>query len=282
METYQIVHDTLLDLENQYFKLARYHPAISNPCTNGGIQFAAIDTRHRPKPGEKEDQKPLPVVCVVGINYTQEPLPSTGMPPPFSYLSRSAVPRVAEPTGSRSKVAQLIAAYNRNTAYWTASTAKKGAVYPNESGPFGAKSATVKSGLTSAGSPKRKFTDLKDEFILVMTNRCPFITQLKWEDQIRKNRPLCDALLRGWPNHSYMNDLYCRLSHSVDLWIGHSAIWTHGPLYGTAYVWPYFRNFVRHNSIKEWLLSPNINPQAHLWINGCFRVEGNLRYDLFK
>lgn len=268
MQTYQIVHNTLLDLENCYFRLARTHYPTPNSFVTGGIQFAAVDTQQKVNPN------PMPVICVVGINYTQQPW--SGKQAFFSYLSRGSVPKLEKTTtSSRNAVAQLLAAYNRNSAGWTARGAK-GAVYPNELGPFGSPSATPKR-LAS-----HNFTNLKDEFILVMTNRCPFITALKWENQIRTTPQLCHALLQGWPNNNYMNDLFVGLGKAVDLWIGHSAIWTHGSLYGTAYVWPYFRSFVGRHRIQKWLLSPNINPQAHLSFNGCFRASGNRRYPLFK
>ena len=268
MQTYQIVHNTLLDLENRYFRLARTHFPAPDNCATGGIQFAAVDTKHKLNP------EPMPVICAVGINYTQKPW--RGKHAFFSYLSRGSAPKVEKTTtGSRNAVARLLAAYNRNSADWTARSAK-GVIYPNEPGPFGSPSATPKR-LVS-----HNFTDLKDDFILVMTNRCPFITALKWEDQIRTNAPLCDALLQAWPNNSYMNDLFLGLGKAVDLWIGHSAIWTHGSLYGTAYVWPYFRCFIGRHRIQKWLLSPNINPRAHLSFNGCFRAPGNRRCVLFK
>jgi hypothetical protein len=196
MQTYKIVHNTLLDLENCYFRLARTHFPAPDNCATGGIQFAAVDTQHKLNP------EPMPVICVVGINYTQKSLAPTGKRAFFSYLSRGPVPKVEKTTTrSRNAVAQLLAAYNRNSAAWTARSAKDD-VYPNEPGPFGSSSATPKR-LAS-----HNFTNLKDEFILVMTNRCPFITALKWKDQIRKTPALCDALLQTWPNNNYMDDLF--------------------------------------------------------------------------
>src|SRR5258708_5133911 len=171
MQTYQKVHADLLALETQYFALAKVQYLTPNACATGAIQFAAIDTLFA------RDPKPKPVVCVVGINYTQQPKRSLAC---FHYLGGVAgLPKVEQSdTGSRNAVAHLIAAYNRNTADWTASSGK-GAFYPNEIGPFGSASATPRR----LGS--HDFLEVKDEFILAMTNRCPCITALKWEEQIR-------------------------------------------------------------------------------------------------
>lgn len=140
MQTYQKVHDDLLDLETQYFAQARSLYPAPNACVTGGIQFAVIDTLY------KDDPKPKPVVCVVGINYTQRP---TQAPAFFPYLGGVAgPPRVADATTSCKAVAELIAAYNRNTPYWTAKSAV-GIYYSGASGPFGSPAATTKSKLLS-------------------------------------------------------------------------------------------------------------------------------------
>jgi hypothetical protein len=160
MQTYNMVHAAVLALENRFFNLALNQFPNPNNCYTGGIQFAAVDTL-----GGRDPEHLLPVVCVVGINYTQDPKVSPAF---FPYLGKtSGLPRVAQTdAGSRNTIAQLIAAYNRNTAAWNANS-PNGHFYPNECGPFGAVAASAKTGLVS-----HDCNSLKDKFILVMTNRC--------------------------------------------------------------------------------------------------------------
>jgi hypothetical protein len=114
-------------------------------------------------------------------------------------------------------------------------------------------------GLTSHNS-----TAFKNQFILVMTNVVPFITQNEWQDQVRLTPHACEELARS-QSASHLDDLLNALGTSIDLWIGHSSI------YGTAWVWPKFADFVRRNNIQEWLVTGNISGRAHLYFDGAFR-----------
>jgi hypothetical protein len=108
-----------------------------------------------------------------------------------------------------------------------------------------------------------------------MTNLCPFISELEWQAQAKKTPTACRELVGSWPNEDYLDDLYDRIGGSVDLWIGHSAI------RGTEWVWPGFSAFVKRHGVKDWLLTPNISPRAHLYLDGSFRVRTNPFFSLF-
>lgn len=261
METYAIVHKYLLELEKQYFPKAKTLYATPGDCATGGIQFGVVDNY------QNRSAEPMPVVCAFGINYTRE---KSVAPAFFPYIGRDLGPKVEQGTNSRDEVAFVIAAYNRNTDEWTANS-ELSVYYENQSGPLGSRAATAKSKLVGI-----HFADLRNKFILVMTNRCPFITSLDWQDQVNTNWVKCDALLKEWPNNDYLDDLYSRLGKSVDLWIGHSSI------YGTEFVWPYFKTFIQRHAIQEWLLAPNINPRANLQFDGQFCVPEHKLFPLFR
>jgi hypothetical protein len=255
METYQNVKEILLNLERQNFPHAQ--TAFAAPCEliTGGIQFAALDTYHCQR------QERLPVVCAFGINYTQQ---SKVAPAFYSYRGRkggAAILVDAKSTGSRNAIACLIAAYNRNTTAWLS----KGSVNFDQSrrevGPFGTCSATA---------------GISNDFILVMTNRSPFLTGRAWQIEAKKNRSACQSLLNAYPNQHYFSQFFSQLGCAIDLWIGHSAI------DGTAWVFPYFRDLVRSYNVKKWLLTPNISSRTSLNIRKNFSVQRHRLHELFR
>ena len=69
--------------------------------------------------------------------------------------------------------------------------------------------------------------------------------------------------------------LFDQIGEVVDLWIGHSAIT------GKEWVWPSFLDFVQQKNIAHWLLTLNINSQAHLSFDGTFRRKNNPLFPLF-
>ncbi len=263
MNTFGRVAADVSDLERIYFeRLAsglQWTDAL-RACITGAVQFAAIDPFHR------EQRSSLPVICTVGINYTQGGVQSTGGL--IRYHARGKAPSVERATSSRPAVALAIAAYNRNTAAW--SNPGVGQTPASPLGAYGSASATKDSGLLSHDA-----SDLKGRFILVMTNLCPYITLSEWQKQTKRTPVECQTIVNQWPRDEYMDDLYRRIGPSVDLWIGHSAI------YGTKWVWPSFSAFVIRNKVKNWLLTPNISPRAHLYLDGAFRDKQNPLYSLF-
>lgn len=255
MDTYQNVHRILLDLERQSFAAAALALAAPSDCATGGIQFAALDSSH------SQSQRMLPVVCVLGINYTQEPSRAASF---YSYTGRIQAREIevdAALTGCRNAVADLIKAYNRNVGAWLSTGIVHFDPSVGEVGPFGSPSATA---------------GMSDDFMLVMTNRSPFITRLKWQKQVAETPLDCDALLNTWPNNEYLDHLLSQVGNVVDLWIGHSAI------DGTKWVFPFFRDLVTRHNIKTWLLTPNISSQTSLNIKRHFSVPGHRLYPLFS
>lgn len=255
MDTYQNIHRILLDLECQFFPAATAALATPSQCITGGIQFAALDSCHC------KSQRMMPVVCVLGINYTQGGTQAASF---YSYAGGIGGPRIqvhARLTGCRNGAADLIKAYDRNVETWLSTGLVNFDPSVGEVGPFGSPSATAR---------------IRDDFILVMTNRCPFITRLRWQKQAAETPFECDALLSAWPNNEYLDDLFSRLGKAVDLWIGHSGI------DGTEWVFPFFRDFVTRHNIKTWLLTPNISSQTSLNIKRYFSAQGHRLRPLFR
>jgi hypothetical protein len=254
MDTYQNVHGILLDLERESFPAAALALAAPSECATGGIQFAALDSFH------SQSQRSLPVVCVLGINYAQEPRRAASF---YSYSGIEAreIEVEAVLTCCRNAVADLIKAYNRNVEAWLSTGQVNFDPSVGEVGPFGSPSATA---------------GISDDFILVMTNRCPFITRLKWQRQVAETPLDCKALLNTWPNNEYLDQLFAQVGEAVDLWIGHSAI------DGTKWVFPFFRDLVTRHNTKTWLVTPNINSQTPLNIRRHFSAPGHRLYPLFS
>jgi hypothetical protein len=253
----------LAELEQSYFERLRDTFAWTEglrSCITGAVQFAAIDTLHR------QSNATLPVVCAVGVNYTQGGIESTdGI---IRFHTPAQKPSVELNTSSRKAVALAISAYNRNAGAWVNPIPSIRPSSPVNA--YASAGATRDSGLTSEIA-----ADLNDGFILVMTNVCPFISRFEWKKQIRKTAVECLAIVNEWPRDQYLEDLYKRIGASVDLWIGHSAI------HGTDWVWPKFVDFTKRNNVKNWLLTPNISPRAHLYLDRHFRVKTNPRFPLF-
>lgn len=248
METYAVVQRKLLDLERDHYPIARTRFVAPDRCVTGGIQFAALDTHH------KNTADKLPVVCVMGINYTNDPTCSYRF---FSSLGRSTGPTVESGTQSRNAVVSIVAAHKRNFGAW-----RRGIPFFNN---------RALASVTAASD-----RPVGQRFLLIMTNRCPFITALKWQEQVRKTPMLCCSTLSRYPNTDYFDNLVDYFGRAIDLWIGHSSI------YGTRWVWPYFMTFVKRHSIQNWLLSPNISPLAHLYLDVTFRNPTHDLYPLFE
>jgi hypothetical protein len=106
--------------------------------------------------------RPLPVICAVGINYTQNGRCS--MDGLFRYEEPTA--GVVRSTASSAAVVSVVAAYQRNRNAWTS----RKAVDPESPvGFYGSPDATSRIGPIAKGC-----------FILVITNICPFITMTEW------------------------------------------------------------------------------------------------------
>jgi hypothetical protein len=252
MIAFQDIRNTLLNLEKDHFQRIsnsfRAGPNIE-ACISGGIQFAALDT------SESENEKRLPVIGTFGINYSQEDRPVTEL---FPYIGKLRGPQVEENTGCISAVNSVLGAYNRNTDIWHASTHKN------------AKGSTQNAFLQSMDA------DVGEPFIMFMVNRTPFLTRFKWQDQVEADRDGCEALLKKWPNHEYLDAVFEELNNVVDLWIGHSA------LPGTEYVWPTFNGLLKRHQIKDWLFTPNLSYWTATHVKNHFQKSGHPLYEFFK
>jgi hypothetical protein len=258
VDSFERLERRLLDLEQEQFERLREEVRWTQrlaSCASGAVQFYSIDDEHR---GEGE----LPVVCLVGINYTQEPKRKTEA---IVHFGARTPPVVTNRTATRRQPRFVVAAYNRNRHAWTATP---GIDPPSPLVTYGVPNATSRSGLTAAA------VEEVGPFILMMTNVTPFITQKRWQDQVKETPEACAALANDKQTH--LDALFQKLGDSIDLWIGHSAI------EGTRWVWPHFANFVQRHRIEEWLLCGNINAQAHLWHDGAFRKPSHRLYEWYK
>lgn len=222
-------------------------------CITGGVQFGALDRTHRDAP------RGLPVVVAIGINYTQGGIESAGDLVP--YQSSKDKPGTIRGTGSYHAAVAAIAAFQRNrTAWLTASSL----------GPCTSPRGTFVSNADAANA-------VTDGFILLMTNLSPFITKLKWQEQIKKTPVACRYILDTWPNRRYLDDLFCAIGTSAALWIGHSSI------YGTEWVWPDFLKLMACWNVKNWILTPNLNGMAaELHFKGAFAKASHAFFPLFR
>jgi hypothetical protein len=245
------VSDTLSQLERKAFDAIRRSfrwPSDVAPFIRGSIQCFAVD-----KPKAAPDSI-LPVVCAVGVNYTQNGRCSTEL---FPYEEGGA--GVIRATASMSSVISVVSAYERNRDTWVS----RKAIKPESPLEFyGSAHATTKTGPLTKGA-----------FILIMTNVCPFITMREWAKQPRY---VSERLLQECSTYKHLDDLYDLLGANIDLWIGHSA------LGGTRWVWPAFASFVQMRSIQEWLLTFNISPRSHRWFEDYFRQPDNPRYPWYR
>ncbi|MGA8574336.1 MAG: hypothetical protein WB609_01455 [Candidatus Cybelea sp.] len=258
MDTFAALQNVLQALEREHFERLRsdfqWTPELAE-CISGAVQFFALDNGDR-------SPDPLPVICAVGINYTQGP--KTNAQELVHY--GGTVPSVTRPTGTRRQPRFVIAAYNRNRTAWTTTPA---ADPPSPLRVYGSPDATGRSGMTSIAP------DAIAPCHLIMTNVSPFITLMQWQEHARRTPEACKALITSYAG-GHLDELFDRLGNSIDLWMGHSAI------AGTRWVWPHFADFVKRKSIGEWLLCGNLNPQAHLWHGRAFRKPSHRLYEWYK
>jgi hypothetical protein len=230
----------LAGLEEKHFEQIReafrWTDAVT-PHIRGSVQVFAVD---KPKTALAE---PLPVICAVGINYTQNGRTSTEL---FQYEEDGI--GVVRSTTSTAAVLSVVNAYERNRVAWTSLPAVDP---PSPMKYYGADDATARIGAVSKGG-----------FILIMTNLCPLITTSEWAKQ---PPAISESLLQACAEFSHLDDLHDALGESIDLWIGHSA------LGGTRWVWPAFAAFVRRRGIDQWLLTQNLSPRSHRWFEDYFR-----------
>jgi hypothetical protein len=241
MNRFLEISSALADLEEQHRRKLNadfdWTDALRSRLT-GTVQFGAVDGFHR------ANSTKLPIVVAVGINYTQGGTVSKTELVPYS--SPRDRPGTVRNTESREAVALALEAFNRNRTAWLTS-----ASLGTFNSPSGAFASSASAADTVAG-----------DFILVMTNLCPFITTIRWGKLAQDNPEACRYVLDTWPNTRYLNDLFIAFGGSVDLWIGHSSI------YGTDWVFPDFLKLMTRWSVRNWMLTPNL----------CGRMAANLHF----
>ncbi len=259
MKTFAQLEEELQTLEQEHFKRLRADfrwTSELRECISGTVQFFALDNADR-------SVAPLPVVCAVGINYTQGPKTNAEQ---LLHYGGKTDPFVTRPTGTRRQPRLVIAAYNRNRTTWASAAALDP---PSPLHVYGAPDALSRLGVTATDP------GAIEPCHLIMTNVSPFITLNQWRDQTRRTPRACMDLINGY-SVQHLDGLFERLGDTIDLWMGHSAI------DGTRWVWPAFADFVKRYNISTWLLCGNLNPQAHLWHDRAFRKPSHRLYEWYK
>lgn len=165
----------------------------------------------------------LPVVVAVGINYSQGSNTLPTSPPNW--------PGVEE----------KLAACRTNANH----------VLRNCIG-FSSQKIWVASGFRSV-TPPRAFKSSLD-FHLVFTNFCPWITNLNWSDKGLSSSDKAELLLNlgskiNFGIWQHLQKLKFCLDEDIECWMGHTL---------GAPVSNLFSQFVAGNSIKKWVISPNL------------------------
>jgi hypothetical protein len=240
----EAISESLAALERREFaslrKSFRLTPELAD-YVRGSVQFYAVD-----KPRNSPSSS-LPVICAIGINYTQDGRCATEL---FPYDQGGV--GVVRATPSTAAVISVISAFRRNSEAWVSRPASDP---PSPMRFYGSPDATKRVGAIAKGT-----------FILILTNVCPLITMAEWKKQPTH---ISERLMRECAPYRHLDNLYEALGDKIDLWIGHSA------LGGTRWVWPEFSHFVQRHHISEWLLTANISPRSHLWFERAFRNPKN-------
>jgi hypothetical protein len=112
LETFDRLKAKLQILEEKHYQriLAAFSWSNRSELISGGVQFGALDHSQR------KSTKKLPVVCVIGINYSQQKMQAdTNNLFPYQGGYHDLV---AFYTGCYEPTAHVIAAYNRNKTSW--------------------------------------------------------------------------------------------------------------------------------------------------------------------
>lgn len=186
---------------------------------------------------------PLPVVVLVGINYTQgiQPIPNGSKRP-------QVIDCPANLTTAITKIKAAATHASGNLNAWRLSSLAP------QSGPC----PTLAAG-----------------FHVVMTNLSPYITQKSWQSQmcsgslalgsfLLANPPYTPCRHPGWP-FDHLHDLKNILPGDDTIWIGH----------GLEAVGPYWHQLVKVMGLKNWLLVGNLfsGPPFRLRVNGAGYVK---------
>ncbi len=190
MKTFDELERQLDALEREQFERLRAHfhwaPELRE-CISGTVQFFALD-RHR-------GSGPLPVICALGINYTQGPKTNSGQ---LIHYSGKRDPFVSRSTGTRRQPRFVIAAYNRNRVAWTSVAAVNP---PSPLGVYGSPNALDRLRVTATDPGEIAPCHL------IMTNVSPFITLHQWQEQTRRTPQACRTLVNDY-SAQHLDELF--------------------------------------------------------------------------
>jgi len=199
--SFQRLFPLLKDFERHHLKLIQATVGTPPcPAAHGSVQFVSIEPgeqtgRAKTKSAEDEftdgDEKELPVIVGVGINYWQNPNGPTATLTP-------CLPTVIDfDSEMRRAVNDAMGAYRRNSVAWTT--------------PFNKRDAHA--------SHVPHLPEGSD-YILIATNFCPFITLKLWGKHEPKEQT---DLLKAWSPPTHLDALFRLIGADVDLWIGHGV-----------------------------------------------------------
>lgn len=228
--TYSQLETDLNKLENQV-KVPNSPTKLLGVRNNGlsQVQAFALHSPKWPDPGTEE----LPVVVTIGANYAQK---NENVPRDYALKSP---PLISPPPGVRDDVSRCrtqlddgIKAYKSNKGLW-----------------FDQKAASSLS------------LSIPEDFHLVMTNFCIWITNESWLDvraQVRANLLVENPLFNGCPvtgngNWPHLDALAVALKNYKQpvLWVGHGL---------DSEVFALFRLWAKkRGDIENWLLLPNLS-----------------------
>ncbi|MDB6175494.1 MAG: hypothetical protein JWL59_4805 [Chthoniobacteraceae bacterium] len=230
--SFQRLYPILKQFERHHFSaltttlINRASTATPYSAANGGIQFVSIE------PGKNtcratnashaeefwvDDDRELPLIVGIGINYGQGPQCTSF--PSFQPWMPSIIDFAPE---MRRAADGAMAAYRRNAVEWTSSATK--------TGPRASHVPHLSAG---------------DDYILVATNFCPFITLKQWG---RHSSSQSKALLSAWPSALHLDALYKLIGGDVDLWMAHGI--NH---------WKEFDLWRARLSISNWMKTYNLS-----------------------
>lgn len=202
-------------------------------CGDGNRQFYALHN------GTQKEAEPLPVIVVVGINYSQGSKKLPTSPPKWPGVEETL-------PGCKSNTDNILKNSNdkKNRDLWIASGFRSKQVH----------------------APKN--------YHLVLSNFCPWISLLKWSDPQLNQHQKASLMLNLNPTNNigkninfgiweHLVDLKANLNSSIHCWVGHT-LGSPVPIL--------FSQFITTNKIGNWVIGPNLtssscanwNPNAYI------------------
>ena len=162
-----------------------------SPIVNGAVQFVVLQ-----EPPRADKYRSLPVICVVDINYSQDPKNFWNKWNPYLPSSTNLkIPTIQDfglGRSIRNPLDLTLAAYGRDQTAWEQPARGN---EPSSTIPAYAS----RRALLNCLQFKAKFGVLmRFDYILIATNLLPFIANLSWSKCIKQNGNPCGALEQLW------------------------------------------------------------------------------------